>query len=222
MDPRATPDGCGKFLPHWDSISGPWGSLYRLYHPVPRWVYRGFNMSLKLSTFIFGQIQGIFSRVWGSRPNQTINYRLNYKALYPRGLETSLGHSNVLQSSLPFAVNTQQTSHASIWRWIFQGNFSILTTYRTEPRHSPERHNMTLHCLVDLKSTFFLVMINKLNAAFLYAYLTTHALFPWIESKQQWANTNQLFSIPALYLLLLSDYKCTSSRRAYIRLNCRK
>jgi hypothetical protein len=50
-------------------------------------------------------------RVWGSRPHQTISYRLNYKALFPRELETSLRHSNALQSSLPFAVKTQQTNH---------------------------------------------------------------------------------------------------------------
>jgi hypothetical protein len=37
---------------------------------------------------------------------------------------------------------------------------------------------MTLHCLADLKFTFVFVMIIKLNAAFMYASPTTHALFP--------------------------------------------
>jgi len=53
---------------------------------------------------------------------------------------------------------------------------SILPTYQTEPRHSPERHNITLHCLADLKSMFVLIMIIKLNAAFMFASLTIQVL----------------------------------------------
>jgi hypothetical protein len=78
---------------------------------------------------------------------------------------------------------------------------------------------MTLHCLEDLKSTFAFVVIIKLNAAFMYASLNTHALFPWIESKLQWANTSkQLCSIPGLYLLLHNGCNCRSSRSAIHKL----
>jgi hypothetical protein len=165
---------------------------------------------------------GKSKRVWGSRPHQTVSYRLNYKASYSREMEASLGHSYDLQSSVTFTVNTQQTSHGCIWRWMFLRNVSTLPTYQTQPCHSPERHNVALHCLVDLKSTFVLVMITKLNDAFMHAFLTTHVLFLWIESNNSELTQTTNFVRFLECICFYTDCKSTSSRSEYISMNCGK